>query len=121
MEKARQSCLFVAVYVLVFAYPAVSVKVVETFGCHVVEGVPYLRADYSLECYTSGWKAMALYASVYVVLYVLGLPCYLLATLWSYRKQLDTDGGGEAKLVPTGLLLGFLLEDYRLTVPCLMW
>eukprot|EP00935_MAST-01C_sp_MAST-1C-sp1_P001343 g1343.t1 len=53
--ETKQTCLFVAIYLLLFGYPVVSVKVVELFGCHNVDGTFYLRADYSLECYTSEW------------------------------------------------------------------
>ena len=48
-QKIWQDGLFVVMYVLLFAYPVVSVRVVETFSCHDVEGVRYLRADYSIQ------------------------------------------------------------------------
>ena len=48
-KKIWQDGLFVVMYVLLFAYPVVSVRVVETFSCHDVEGVRYLRADYSIQ------------------------------------------------------------------------
>jgi hypothetical protein len=48
-NKIWQDGLFVAMYVLFFAYPIVSIRVVETFACHEVEGVRYLRADYSVQ------------------------------------------------------------------------
>ena len=105
------------VYLLAFAYPTVSIKVVELFGCHDVEGTYYVRADYSLDCYTPEWTAMAVYASVFLVTYVVGFPVFVGATLWSYRHRLraQTQGPGQVcKLAPPGLLLGFLLDDYVL-------
>eukprot|EP00935_MAST-01C_sp_MAST-1C-sp1_P000111 g111.t1 len=122
--EIRQSALFVAIYLLLFAYPVVSVKVVELFGCHNVEGTYYLRADYSLECYTPAWTAMAVYASVFLVAYVVGFPLFIGAKLWSYRHALQkqVQGPGQVcKLAPPGLLLGFLLDDYVLRSPCFMW
>eukprot|EP00935_MAST-01C_sp_MAST-1C-sp1_P000342 g342.t1 len=118
------ACLFVAVYLLLFAYPMVAVKVVELFGCHNVEGKYYLRADYSLECYTADWTAMAVYASAFLVTYVVGLPVFVAAKLWSYRHALreQVQGPGQVcKLAPKSLLLGFLLDDYVLKMPCYMW
>eukprot|EP00935_MAST-01C_sp_MAST-1C-sp1_P001179 g1179.t1 len=122
--EIRQNALFVGVYLLAFAYPTVSIKVVELFGCHNVEGTYYLRADYSLECYTQEWTAMAVYASAFLVAYVFGFPAFVGATLWSYRHALrkQVQGPGQVcKLVPPGLLLGFLLDDYILRLPCYMW
>eukprot|EP00935_MAST-01C_sp_MAST-1C-sp1_P002767 g2767.t1 len=123
-QEIKQTCLFVAIYLLLFAYPVVSINVVELFGCHNVEGTYYLRADYSLECYTSEWMATAMYASVFLVVYVAGFPLVIGATLLSYHRALQkqVQGPGQvSKLVPPGLLLGFLLDDYVLRLPCYMW
>ena len=86
---------------------------------------------------------MAAYTSVFLVGYVLGFPVMITATLWcalirratspsfgqlwstrSYRRQLraQAQGPGQVcKLVPEGLLLGFLLDDYKLKLPCYLW
>ena len=59
---------------------------------------------------------MALYASVFLVVYVVGLPLVILRTLFGYRKILHG-----RKTAPDGLRLGFLLDDYRLVIPCILW
>ena len=67
---------------------------------------------------------MAAYASVFLVAYVLGFPAFVGIKLWSYRHQLraQAEGPGQVcKLAPPGLLLGFLLDDYVLNMPCYMW
>jgi hypothetical protein len=123
-HRHQSTYRFIAIYLLLFAYPMVSVKVVELFGCHDVEGVYYLRVDYSIECYTSQWNAMAVYALVLLITYVAGFPIFVGATLWSYRHKLreHVQGPGQVcKLAPTGLMLGFLLDDYALKLPCYMW
>ena len=122
--QIQQSCLFTAIYLLTFAYPVVSVKVVELFGCHNVEGATYLRADYSIECYTHQWNIMAAYSGIFLAVYVAGFPILVGAKLWSYRHllQAQAQGPGQVcKVPPTGLLLGFLLDDYKLQLPCYMW
>ena len=53
---------------------------------HRVEGVDYLRADYSVECHTPEFMAMAAYAGVWLVLYVAAFPLFVLCKLWSYRE-----------------------------------
>jgi hypothetical protein len=116
-KELQASAMFVGVYFLAFSYPVISVKVVEAFACHEVNGVPYLRADYAVECYTSRWTLFAAYASVFITIYVVGFPFFVVKTLWSYRSQLR-----DRKIPPEGLLLGFLMDDYKLaTFPCYMW
>ena len=66
----RPLCAKGAVYLVLFAYPLVAVKVVEAFGCHDIDGIAYLRADYSVQCYTQEWTLMVAYASVFLVMYV---------------------------------------------------
>jgi hypothetical protein len=122
--QIQQWCLFTAIYVLTFAYPVVSVKVVELFGCHKVEGTTYLRADYSIECYTNRWNIMAAYSGIFLAIYVIGFPLLMGTKLWSYRHQLQAQAQGPGqvcKIPPAGLLLGFLLDDYKLQLPCYMW
>jgi hypothetical protein len=135
---SRESGLFLGTYLCTFAYPVISVKVVGVFGCHSIDDAMYLRADYSLQvfphqcswhchcfiilcvaiaqCYDAKWMAMALYSSVFLVIYVAGLPLVVLSTLFGYRKILHG-----RKTAPDGLRLGFLLDDYRLITPCILW
>ena len=88
-------------------------KVLDLFGCHEVNGVFYLRADYSIECYTKHWYAMVQYAAVFLFFFVAGFPLFVLTKLWSYGRQLRAraQGPGQVcKLAPPGLLLGFLVS-----------
>eukprot|EP00935_MAST-01C_sp_MAST-1C-sp1_P000738 g738.t1 len=145
--KGRAQGVFEIVYVLLFAYPIVSVKVVHVFSCHDVEYgdgrvVPYLRADYSLECYTSEWNAMAAYAGIWIVLYVIVFPLYVireLLCLWHW-EQFNLHGGlydglnaGSpwltALITATPLaplrskkpMLAFLADDYKHEMPNILW
>jgi hypothetical protein len=125
--------VFVAVYLAVFFYPLVSVKVIEVFSCHDVEGVFYLRADYSQRCAGSRWVSMAAYAGVWLVLYVILFPLCIAYKLWSYRqKPKATDDNFKARRSQmlssaTRLLesidfdVHFLLQDYKNVGVCFMW
>ena len=53
---------------LLFAFPIVSVDLVEAFACHEVEGTFYLRVDYSVECYTPRFYKMSAYAGTRVLI-----------------------------------------------------
>jgi hypothetical protein len=111
-QTIEQQGLFAAVYISVFAFPMVSTKIVAVFACHEVESIFYLRADYAMECYTGAWNGLAAYASVWVAVFVVGFPAWVLKTLWSYWK----------KVVPEEeMMLGFLLNDYCATTPMLLW
>ena len=77
--RSRRLAIKVAVYVLLFAYPVVSTKIVQAFSCHDVGGTAsYLRADYSVECYSSRWYAFVGYASFLLVVYVVAMPLLIL-------------------------------------------
>jgi hypothetical protein len=115
---AKAQGVFVAVYLLLFAYPVLSVKIVEAFACHEVEGVRYLRADYNVRCDTQEWRVMAIYASVWMLAYVIMFPLLVLYKLWSYRDSLTTQ---QQAPKPELVDLHFLLNDYKSFAPALMW
>jgi hypothetical protein len=115
--------LLVAVYSVVFVYPVVSVTIMQTYACHEIEGISYLRADYSLVCTDSAWKDWACYASVWLAVFVVGVPMLMLSKLLDYRIKLkaslqNRDGSSD----PRDLDFGFLLYDYRTDHPwACMW
>jgi hypothetical protein len=106
---SRQNVLLATVYFCIFTFPVVSVKIVETFACHAVEGGQYLRADYALSCDDQEWKKWALYAGVWVIFFVVGFPLFLLVRLLRMRADLRNGKAEEA----SQFSLGFLLYDYK--------
>jgi hypothetical protein len=105
--------VFAAVYLLLFSYPLVSVKVVNAFACHEIiyhnQSKTYLRSDYSEECYSSEWWSMALYSTSWIVLYVLGFPQIVIYKLQNYARN----------HAPTRL--SFLADDYKRGMPMVLW
>ena len=87
------------------------------FGCHTINGAAYLRADYAVVCYSAEWWPMAIYASVFLVCYVVALPVFVVATLirYGYLRQRGQLLAGDM------LLLGFLLDDYQPSMPAMLW
>jgi hypothetical protein len=77
---------------------------IEAFGCHNVEGRFYLRADYRVTCYDDNWWLAASYAILWVVLFVLGFPLFVLQQLVRNHKHAK-DGDS--------FFLAFLFSDYR--------
>jgi hypothetical protein len=74
--------------VLLLAYPGVSHKIFMMYRCVWVDGVAYLEADVTLECYTSQWAMYAGYAGVMGCVYVVGLPVAVFGILWRERGSL---------------------------------
>jgi hypothetical protein len=107
--RTRQDVLLAAVYFCIFAFPVVSVKIMETFACHAVDGERFLRADYALSCDDNKWQQWAIYAVVWVLVFVIGFPLFLLVRLLGMRADLRSGKAEEA----SQLSLGFLLYDYK--------
>jgi hypothetical protein len=118
-EKRAKQGIFIAIYLLLFVYPVLSVKIVEAFACHEVEGVRYLRADYSVRCDSQEWRVMAAYAGVWLFAYVITFPLFVLCKLWSYRGSTTAEQQRINK--PELVDLRFLLLDYKSFAPVLMW
>jgi hypothetical protein len=109
LPNKRKEVLLATVYFCIFTYPVVSVKIMETFACHTVEGEQFLRADYALSCDDSRWKQWASYAGVWVFFFVVGFPLFLLVRLLRMRADLRSGKAEE----PNQFMLGFLLHDYK--------
>ena len=109
VPSRREFVRITAVYFCIFTFPVVSVKIMETFACHTVEGERLLRADYALSCDDSRWKQWAIYAAVWVVFFVAGFPLFLLTKLLRMRADLRNGKADE----PDQFMLGFLLHDYK--------
>jgi nitrate reductase NapE component len=111
--------LFIAIYLLLFLYPVLSVTIVEAFACHEVEGTHYLQADYNVRCDSQEWKAMAAYAAVWIAAYVVGFPLFVLYKLWSYHAHPTATRHQSTRYEL--LDLRFLLHDYKSIAPALLW
>ena len=96
--------------VLFMAYPAVSLKIFSLFRCTEIEGVWYLAKDMRLVCYTSQWSALAFYAVVMIIVYVLGLPLAISVILIRHRKHLHAHSD---KGTATRHMFGFLYLPYK--------
>lgn len=60
-------------------YSSVSFNIFQTFVCERLDtgvGLLYLRADYSLTCYTGVHKAMMVYAGLTIFVYPVGIPAF---------------------------------------------
>ncbi|CAN0452518.1 unnamed protein product, partial [Laminaria digitata] len=81
--------LATGLFVLFFVYSSVSFTIFQTFVCEDLDdGNAYLRADYSVQCWTETHDAYRTYAGVMVFVYPVGIPAMFGWWLASNRQEL---------------------------------
>ena len=106
--RALKKALF---YICIFLYPILNLRIFQTFVCVGVSDLFYLRADYSLECFTAKWKMHAAYCAVWIAVYTVGFPVGLFYFLHHNRKLIKENY--QDVLHPVYKEVGFLWNDYR--------
>lgn len=89
-EPTRQRRHFsVGLFILFFVYSSVSFTIFQTFVCdNLDDGNAYLRADYSVTCWTAKHDAYRTYAAIMVCVYPVGIPASFAWWLARNRQQL---------------------------------
>eukprot|EP00457_Paulinella_chromatophora_P000030 gb/GEZN01000030.1/.p1 GENE.gb/GEZN01000030.1/~~gb/GEZN01000030.1/.p1 ORF type:complete len:3581 (-),score=336.49 gb/GEZN01000030.1/:465-11183(-) len=62
------------IFTLFLIYPSVSVTICQMFQCDLVNGVHYMKADYSLECFDHRWDSFLPLGMTALVIYPVGIP-----------------------------------------------
>ena len=108
IDRRHGSVLFWTSFLM---YSTVASSTFQTFVCdHLDDGRSFLRADHSLECYTSTHKAFMAYAGVMVAVYPIGIPaCYALV-LYRSRSSLKA---GEVGSTDEAAIIKELWAPYR--------
>jgi hypothetical protein len=104
------------VYILIFAFPVISVRLCEVWMCHEVAGVHYLRIDYKINCDSPEWSGMAVYSAGWIVGYVFFFPIATFAYLYKRRARII-----DKPRVHDSIVFGFLCNDYRLSEETYLW
>jgi hypothetical protein len=98
-------------------FPGVSTTVLQTFACEpFATGESFLRADYSVQCYTASHKLYIMYAGFMTALYPFGIPLLYAAVLHRERRLAwQTQHAAVSYAPPTDKLASsdFLWEPYR--------
>ncbi|CAM9120490.1 unnamed protein product, partial [Laminaria digitata] len=85
--------LSVGLFVVFLVYSSVSFRIFQTFVCDPYDnGNAYLRADYSITCYTETLTAYRTYAGLMACIYPIGIPAVCASWLVHHRQNLDTPG-----------------------------
>ncbi|KAG5178512.1 hypothetical protein JKP88DRAFT_261305 [Tribonema minus] len=104
--------------VLVLAYlvfSSVSLKVFQTFSCDNLEYInkSYLRADYSIECYTPKHTAFRIYAAAMICVYPLGIPAFFAYILRRFMRKVQLQRQHSSGQQQLGTSCSFLLTPYK--------
>jgi hypothetical protein len=91
--------------------------VCSTFNCEdfddgSVDGLRLLRLDYSIDCRSAEHQTYIGVAYFGVVLYPIGVPCFMLMALWPYRKELS-DVASRKSTHAKSRHLSFFCADYK--------
>ena len=82
--------LFVVVLLL---HPTVSGRAMEFFRCREIDGVSYLMADYSIECFDGTWFFYLFIVLQILVFFSIGTPVAIAYVLYKRRDTLYEDDG----------------------------
>ena len=89
LSMIRNIYLSTALFIMFFVYSSVSFTVFQTFACDTLDnGIAYLRADYSLTCFTKRHDRYKLYALIMVCVYPVGIPAVFAWIIASNRLDL---------------------------------
>lgn len=88
IRAVQHKHLSAGLFVMFFVYSSVSFTVFQTFICDPLDdGVDYLRADYSLSCWSDEHVGYITYASFMVLVYPVGIPVAF--SWWLVRNRHD--------------------------------
>jgi len=103
-KMTRKKTWKLFLFTLFLIYPSVSSIVLRSYICKNVNGTSYLVSDFEVICYTDSYNRNINAAYFMIVLYPVGIPCFLFYMLYRYRMRLN-EAGVRAEL-------GFLYDAY---------
>ena len=127
VSETKEGC-FRFVFLLMFTvFPTISAQVFQILpsSCYKICGdteekscQSFLRADYSVKCFTDTHNTFAALAFT-MLSYVVGFPFVSLFLLWKHRPKDTGNGDGDGERNEIGAGLSFLYENY--STNCWFW
>ncbi len=90
------------IVLMMLAYPIVSFKTLSLFVCRDIDGVPYLEADYKIQCQGAEYEAYKAWAGLVIALIPVGWPTVMF--IWLYRHRMDFEHPNPTVKARLGLL-----------------
>ena len=90
-QELRNRVFSWGLFLVFLILPSISVFIFTTFACKQFDGGygTYLKADYSIDCNSSGHFSFVVYAAFASLIYPVGIPCIYMRLLWKVRNKLD--------------------------------
>lgn len=98
-KRTRQKHLWVSLLFLLsyVTYPGASIAIFTIFPCDEIEGVRYLKADYSLRCDEAEYDKWKSFASFMAIVYPFGIPAMYALLLRRDHKKIDPPEGKDTE------------------------
>eukprot|EP00944_MAST-04C_sp_MAST-4C-sp1_P003651 g3651.t1 len=97
-ESLRTSAYTLLSLISFAVYTGISTRIFRLFKCQEVQNVWYLQADFSVKCQEDRWNTNAIFAGIFMVLYVIGIPFVQLYLLYTNRDNLHKDECKDTRL-----------------------
>jgi hypothetical protein len=110
-ERLRQTQRVMNFFVFV-SYPFVCSMLFQVHNCRTVDTLPYLHADYSIECHTAEHRSASIFSGFLIALVAIGTPFLYMLLLFPHRDEIRSLMGRN-KRSATSRHLRFLFSDYR--------
>jgi hypothetical protein len=88
-KRRNRQAWRLSLFTMFLVYPYVSSTILRMHVCKDVEGVKYLLADFTLQCYTDRWHRYLPYNVFAIFVYPVGIPALFLALLLRHRYEFN--------------------------------
>jgi len=89
-------------------YPMLCTNLLAVFQCREIDGLEWLEADLTIQCYTESWTNEAILTLVFIVIFPFGVPAMTYTLLSRNRHRLHIDAKFSKRL-------GFVYNRYEET------
>ena len=113
--KINQAVSKIIVLIILLIFPGLSTRLFSVFKCQSFPGIEgsisLLVADYSVNCNEAEYHMFAAVATVFVFVYIAGIPLVMFLLLWTNKKHLHNVDSDKHLLVKNAL--GDLYMQYE--------
>ena len=86
-QNFKSRCLQILFWLLLVTYPSISRKILMLFKCVEIGNESYMMWDTQIYCFTEEWWMNALYASIFAIVYIFGVPFLFYILLTKMRNE----------------------------------
>jgi hypothetical protein len=84
-QHYKSKCMQILFWLLLVTYPSISRKILMLFKCVEIGKESYMMWDTQISCFSPDWWYNAAYASLFAIIYIVGVPIMFFTMLHSMR------------------------------------